>query len=458
MAAIPYFIISPTAILALISLMKGGDETPTVSSEDLDNTSLDVVIPTYNEELNIAFCLSSLETQTYKIRKVFIYDDMSTDRTVEFAQSYMKGSSLNIEIIKRTKHTGKTPSMYESACGDATFIMVLDADTFLLTPNYIELLMKEFLNPSVASVSGRVYPLHEKDFNNFVKENPRLEKFYRKHPDANYISRLNWWQRISKGITNIYRDTLYLYLGEFIYRGLNEFCGSIPNTVGCAAIYRRNRLKAVFDKYVPTLGFNFTAAEDTFIGFEFIDNGYRNSVISEAIAKTQEPFFYRLPKQVFIWTSGFLQTCYYFGHVYSTLWRRIKATFKKTSVPKEILDKRKYSEPYRQPWGTEYSKAFGRPINLYIATMSMEKILFPLFLIFIIYFQNWFALLTTAIAELLLISCIVCYTSKSGRRLINVGKTIFITPLRYFLLLFDTVIVANFVKDLVFGSKGTWRK
>lgn len=458
MAVIPYFVLSPTAVLALISLLRGADKTNTTPDDYWKSAALDVIIPTRNEAFNIAMCLASLENQTWKVRKVTIIDDESEDKTVEYARDYLKNSSLNVEIIQREKRLGKTPSVYYGACSDADLIMVLDADTFLFTNTYIEKLVEQFQNPSVASASGYVYPLHEKDFKTFTQENPQLSAFYQRHPEASYLKNMSWFSRIAKGITNAYRDILYLYLESFIYKGQDAFCGTIPNTVGCAAIYRRDRLKTVFDQYMPTLGFNFTDAEDTFIGFSFIDNGYRNAIVSGALARTQEPLIHKLPKQLFIWSSGFLQTCYYFQHIIKSPINRLKLLSKKNKTPKEVLEKRKIQEPYRQQWGQDYSKKFGRPIGWFIFTSIFEKIAFPVFLAILFYLQDWYLFLYTFIAETLLISLVVFASSKGRHRLRNFVKTILITPLRYFLLLFDTYVVLYFLKDLTFGTKGKWRK
>lgn len=49
---------------------------------------LSVIIPTYNESKDIAECLESLDTQTYKDFEVIIVDDGSTDQTIEIVKNY----------------------------------------------------------------------------------------------------------------------------------------------------------------------------------------------------------------------------------------------------------------------------------------------------------------------------------------------------------------------------------
>lgn len=458
MAAIPYFILSPTGILALISLLKGPDKTIPSSNDTWKDTKLEVIIPVRNEAQNVVLSLASLENQTFNIHKITLIDDNSSDDTVLFATEYLKNSSLkNVEIIRREEQLGKTASLYEGALSSADAILILDGDTMLFSENYIERLVEElYKNAGVASASGRIYPFHEDDFQKLQETHPALPPFLKEYPKANYLTQMSWLRRFGKGITNMYRDVLYLYLESFIYKGETTFCGSIPNTIGCAAVYRVDRLKDVFDKYMPSLGFNFTDAEDTFIGFAFIDSGFRNTLVPDVFARTQEPEIQKLPRQQFIWSSGFLQTCYYFKQIVTTPFKHFRKGRNNTGSAAE-LEKRKIHEEYRQSWGVEHTKKYGRPIGWYILTTGLEKFTFPLFIAIMLYFQNWEAIYFTLVAETVLISLIVASVSKPGRGFINFGKTLLITPLRYCLLLFELVVVTKFLKDVIMGTKESWR-
>lgn len=59
-----------------------------------------VIIPTYNEERFIAKTLDSLLSQTFKISKILIVNDNSTDNTLEIVNSYLKDN----EVIKMVTH------------------------------------------------------------------------------------------------------------------------------------------------------------------------------------------------------------------------------------------------------------------------------------------------------------------------------------------------------------------
>jgi hypothetical protein len=113
----------------------------------------------------------------------------------------------------------------------------------------------------------------------------------------------------ARGVTNLYREVLYLFLQRFVYRGQMVFFGTITNPVGCAVAYRRKYVERLFDHFGPTLGDDLTNSEDIFIGMGMLDEGYRNIQLTDVYARTVEPLCYRLPRQVYLWSSSFLQSC-----------------------------------------------------------------------------------------------------------------------------------------------------
>ena len=101
-----------------------------------------------------------------------------------------------------------------------------------------------------------------------------------------------------RGVTNMYREVLYLFLQRFIYRGQMVFFGTITNPVGCAVAYRRKYVAALFDLVGPVLGDDLTNSEDIFIGMGMLNEGYRNIQLDDVYARTVEPPCNRLFRQV----------------------------------------------------------------------------------------------------------------------------------------------------------------
>src|SRR5262249_9637949 len=124
--------------------------------------------------------------------------------------------------------------------------------------------------------------------------------------------------------TNIYREVLYLFLQRFVYRGQMASFGTTTNPVGCAVAYRRKYVRALFDHIGPILGDDLTNSEDIFIGFSMLNEGYRNIQLTDVYARTVEPGVLRLPRQIYLWSSAFLQSCYYFDTLVRSPFRMLK--------------------------------------------------------------------------------------------------------------------------------------
>ena len=100
MATFPYFVLSPNAILSIIGLIHGPDETIPTAPEDWREATVDVVIPALNEESNIALCLASLARQTMKPKRITLIDDGSSDQTIRIARD------LKLEVFVHDRNYG----------------------------------------------------------------------------------------------------------------------------------------------------------------------------------------------------------------------------------------------------------------------------------------------------------------------------------------------------------------
>ncbi|MCH8029489.1 MAG: glycosyltransferase family 2 protein [Candidatus Dadabacteria bacterium] len=484
MAVLPYFVFGPSTLMSIIGLIKGPDKTVPTPAEDWRDATVDVVIPALNEENNIPLCLASLARQTIKPKNIILVDDGSTDNTAKFAEHFCKLNGMDLLTIRRSAPIGKTPTIKrQSREFDSDVEFILDADTVLESENYIERTVQELYQAvGIASACGVILPLYDGDRNNLLAS-PPLRKFLAHEPTASIHPPLGWFDRIQGGITNLYRDALYNFLERFIYRGQMAFFGSITNPIGCAVAYRRKYVKDLFDHYEPLLGDDLTNSEDIFIGFAMINQGYRNIQLNDVFARSVEPEVRRLPKQIYMWSSSFFQCCYYFNDLLMSPFKAIKRyrQRKRIESDKSIQEKRKIQEPYRQAFGAEYTKKFGRPMGWIMLTSLIEKILFPLALLVMILLRWWEALLITVAAEsvlsllaILIISKkysfesyvpaggsnkkILRLRSEKGGRLEYLVKGILVIPIRYLSLMFDLYTMFHFAFQLWILRKRDWRK
>lgn len=458
MASLYPFLVSPNSILSLLGLIHGKDKTVPTPRDDWHTATVNVVIPAFNEEANISLCLASIARQTKRPEKIVLIDDGSSDRTLEFARSFCETNALEVEIIHRKASIGKTPTLKRQAREfhyDVEFI--LDGDTVLESDNYIARVVEElYKGQGIASACGTILPLRDRDRRQLL-EAPGIQDFLQKTPEASIYPKVNWEHHIQQGMTNLYREVLYMLLQRFIYRGQMVFFGSILNPVGCAVAYRRKCLKNLFAEYEPILGDDLTNSEDIFIGFALLDQGYRNVQLTDVIARSQEPEASRLPKQVYMWSSSFLQTCYYFDSLMRSPFKAFKRRQKELSVPDEIHQARKIKEPYRQPFGEAYTRTYGRPIGWVMFFSAFEKVSFPTVLLIFALLGMWEVLGITLVAESLLAWVVLTIISK-GHRLEFLLKGIVLTPVRYVVIVFDFFTILRFAWDIWISKDKRWHK
>ncbi len=463
MATTPYFILSPNTVLSIIGLLHGPDKTVPAPAEDWRSATVDVVIPAFNEESNIPLCLASLARQTRKPQRIILIDDGSQDRTVEYAKTFCELNGMDLTTIHRAHSIGKTPTLKrQSRESDADVEFILDGDTVLESENYIERIVEElYKGAGIASACGTVLPLRDKD-RRAMLETDALKKLLGAHPEATIYPKVGWFHHLQRGITDLYRDVLYFFLQQFVYHGQMAFFGSILNPVGCAVAYRRSVLKTiVFDRYEPILGDDLTNSEDIFIGFAINDNGYRNIQLTDIYARSQEPEVGRVPGQIYLWSSSFLQSCYYFDELMRSPFKALKRYRRKkeeaAELATDLAEMRVHHEQYRQPFGIDYTIQYGRPIGWVLFMSAFEKVAFPTVLLIMILLQLWEPLVITLIAETLVATLILMNVTQ-GHRLEYLLKGLLVTPLRYGVLLFDLITIGRFAADLWIFRNRRWRK
>lgn len=463
MATLPYFVLSPATVMSLIGLARGPDRTVPTPAEDWREARIQVVIPALNEAENIVHCLASVARQTMQPEVIYLIDDGSTDKTIEEAEAFAQQNGLPLKAIKRAKPIGKTPTLKrQSRESDCDVEFILDGDTFLESEDYIARVVEElYKGAGVASACGTILPMRTRDRRK-IAELPQFQKFIEENEWADVYDHRPRWRRISGGISNAYRECLYTYLQRFVYHGQVVFFGGITNPVGCAVAYRRKYVEDLFDKYEPIFGDDLTTSEDIFIGFSLVNEGYRNAQLTDVYARTREPELQNLFRQTFLWSSSFLQSCYYFDDLVRSPFKALRRYRKRRQERKgpeaeAIKNKRKIQEPYRQAFGTDYTRRYGRPLGWVHFMSALEKVAFPTAIVIMAILQAWEPLAITLVAETTVSMALLAIASP-GHRFMMVIKGLLTTPIRYSLLLNDLVTMARFSVDLWLTRNREWRK
>jgi hypothetical protein len=336
---------------------------------------------------------------------------------------------------------------------------------------------------------------------------PAAQWFADAHPSHEPVAQKRWWRRLASGITNTYREVLYLFLQRVVFRGQMAIFGTVSNPAGCAVAYRRAYLETLFDTVEPQLGDDLTNSEDIFIGIGMLNEGYRNVQVLDVLARTVEPEVQRLPKQMYLWSSAFLQSAFYFDGLLKSPFKALKRrrigrsaggsggrfdpvpvqagsvayaggvpapapglfsvmTNVTAGVPRvwapgvapefQGRERRRIQEPYRQAFGSEYTRIYGRPAGWTLLASSVEKIAFPTVVLLTLIFRNWEGLFVMIAAETLLAVAALVVVMK-GQRLEYLVKGIAVTPVRYALLAFELLTIAQFASDLWLTGNRRWR-
>jgi glycosyltransferase involved in cell wall biosynthesis len=518
-ATLPYFVFSPSTILSLAGLLRGPDTTTAVPAEDWRAATVDVVIPARNEADNIVLCLASVVRQTVRPRRVILVDDGSHDGTIQRAKAFCAMHRLDLVAIQRRAPIGKTPTIKRQAREfDSDVEFILDADTVLESDNYIERTVEElYQGVGIASACGTILPQRSSDRCR-AQDTPEVRAYYSAAHVQYVPPKRGWFVRLRRGVTNLYREVLYLFLQRFVYRGQMAMFGTTSNPVGCAVAYRRRYVRDLFDHVGPILGDDLTNSEDIFIGFSMLNEGYRNIQLTDVYARTVEPEVQKLPRQIYLWSSSFLQCCYYFdplvrspfGMTKRWLARRRAARMAiapRVTAPKRPLalavagpagagigpvssstfrigqnlpastdaamrgatsfpgddaavprfDRRIAREPYRQAFGRSRTLTHGRPAGWILLMSAVEKVFFPTVLLVMLILGNWEGLAVTVGFETAVCVFALALVMK-GARLEYVLKGLAVTPLRYALLATEPVTIARFAFDLWVTGNRSWRK
>lgn len=445
MAVIPNFIFGPNALLSLVGFLRRPDTTVPTLTEDWRHAKVDLVIPAFNEEANIPLCLASVARQTLRPHRIILVDDGSADRTVEAARAFAERAGIDLTVIPRAKPIGKTVTVKRQSRefdGDVEF--VLDADTVLESPDYIARCVEELYTArGIASVSGRVAPLRERD-RAALESGEALQRLRADLPDLKAWQAPKPAQRLLRGLSNVYRSALHAFVEGFVQRGHMRQFGSVLNPAGCAVAYRRRYVKDLFDHYEPIFGDDLTAAEDIFIGMALLHEGYRNVMLPDVVARTQDPPLPRLPGQLRRWASSFFRSCADMDGLLSSPFRTFRrAAHERRIRASGVAALRKVKEPYRQTWGRDYTARFGRPIGWAVLFSALEKAAWPLGLAVLAGLRLWTALGATVAAECLLTFLLVLVSARERRWTVAL-QSLLVTPLRYLGLLSDFLSMAAF--------------
>lgn len=99
---------------------------------------LTVIVPSHNKGAYIEQCIESIFNQTFRAKEVIVFDDRSTDDTLDILER-LKSKHPNLTVIASDKNVGvseaRNSAIHRSSSDYVTFI---DADDFYFSPKKLE--------------------------------------------------------------------------------------------------------------------------------------------------------------------------------------------------------------------------------------------------------------------------------------------------------------------------------
>lgn len=101
--------------------------------------AVSVIIPTYNSEKYVEKCLQSVIVQTLREIEIIVVDNISSDRTIELAESFLSRSNRVYKIISNPKLGVSYSRNIGLNTASGEYIYFLDSDDYLTKSNGLEI-------------------------------------------------------------------------------------------------------------------------------------------------------------------------------------------------------------------------------------------------------------------------------------------------------------------------------
>ena len=255
--------------------------------------AVSVIVPAYNEEVNIVRTVDNLKQQDYPALHIYLVDDGSKDHTLGKVMEKF-GNDGKVTVLAK-KNGGKASALnYGIAACKTDFVVCVDADT-QLQADAVSRLMKHF----IADEAGRV---------GAVAGNVKV---------GNQRNMLTYWQAIEY--------TTSQNFDRMAYSNINAVT-VVPGAIGA---FRKKALEEVGGFTTDTL------AEDCDLTMSIDEHGYVIENENYAVAMTEAPETLRqFVKQRIRWSFGVMQT---FWKHRSSLFARSKGGFGLWAMPNMLI-------------------------------------------------------------------------------------------------------------------------
>jgi cellulose synthase/poly-beta-1,6-N-acetylglucosamine synthase-like glycosyltransferase len=123
-----------------------------------------IIVPAYNEELNIGFTIESLIQSRYPNKQIIVVDDGSTDQTYAVASRALRDFRAERYLVLRKENGGKASALnYGISYAKGQIVVMVDADS-IVQRNALDRLVKMLQQPNISAVAGNTKILNRVNF------------------------------------------------------------------------------------------------------------------------------------------------------------------------------------------------------------------------------------------------------------------------------------------------------
>tara|TARA_R110000824_G_scaffold270034_1_gene458497 strand:+ start:982 stop:2661 length:1680 start_codon:yes stop_codon:yes gene_type:complete len=171
------------------------------------NNHFKIIIPFYNVEKWIKFCIRSVKAQNYKNFQCILIDDLSTDNTVEIIDEEIKNDS-RFKLVRNTDKSFALKNIYDaiiiSQPNPEDIIVTLDGDDWLMNKQVLQKLNDCYNKHQCWMTYGSYVEYPSKRVGKFAKQIPDFVIENQSYRNYEWCSshlrtfKLHLWDRIEK--------------------------------------------------------------------------------------------------------------------------------------------------------------------------------------------------------------------------------------------------------------------
>jgi hypothetical protein len=444
------FMFAPASLVGAAGWLRRPGLEASASGIDPRAATVDVVIPVCRDQATIVLCLAGLRAQTLRPRRVRLVEDCSgaRDGTAVLAREFAKVNGFRVEVIEQREPGGRARALATQAAAlDGDVMIVLDADTVLDSPDYLERCVHAlYSGAGVAAACGARLPLRDSDRRKWAMSDV-FRRWLGGDAWRDPFATRDVAHRVGHWFADSYAECVGLVQQRFAQRGQMRALGGVCHPCGAIA-YRRRYFEALSQRYPVTIDDAPGARdEDLRLGFSFAYEGFRIVQVPDVVARVQSTQGIAvLPRERMRHTRAFLEGARRFR---ALLRAPLGIAREAEPVPRE---RRRHAEPHRQPFGGRHTHERGRPLGWAFACAALDAIVLPVLVIALLAAGQWHWLAWGVAIELGVWLAVLAAVTPEPR-LAAVTRGLVVAPLRYVEIAADALAVAGLVRARVRNAR-----